>query len=106
MKNPRKTETARSLRKADVPAQTRLWRALRNRALDGFKFRRQHPITPYFADFACVECLLVVELDGESHLTAKVTDERRTSHLQSKGWQVIRFWNTEVYDDLEAVVEA
>ncbi len=95
-----------SMRKAPAPAEALLWQALRNRALGGFKFRRQHPIGPYVADFACVESLIVIELDGETHLPRKASDEERTKVLESQGWQVIRFWNTDIYDDLESVKEA
>ncbi len=99
-------QQARNLRKQDVPAETFLWKALRNRALGGFKFRRQHPISRYIADFACVECQLVVELDGISHLSAKAADDERTQFISGEGWQVIRFWNNEVFDDLDPVKEA
>ncbi|MBI3408290.1 MAG: endonuclease domain-containing protein [Planctomycetes bacterium] len=89
-----------------MPAEALLWRELRNRRLGGFKFRRQHPVGAYVADFACVECKLVVELDGESHLSRKPRDQVRTTSLESEGWQVLRFWNTEVYDDTEAVKQS
>ena len=99
-------QLARSLRQRLVPAERLLWRALRNRALGGFKFRRQHPVGKYVVDFACVECNIIVEVDGESHLTTKRKDAVRTSFLESEGWCVLRYWNTEVYDELEAVREA
>jgi very-short-patch-repair endonuclease len=97
---------ARAQRKAIIPAEKMLWRALRNRALGGFKFRRQHPIGAYVVDFACVECKLIVEIDGETHLDRRNEDNRRTRFLETEGWQVLRFWNTEVYDDFEPVKEA
>jgi very-short-patch-repair endonuclease len=102
----KKTERARSLRKDDVPAQRRLWSALRNRALGGYKFRRQHQVAQYFADFACVECMVIVESDGPSHLENRRTDQRRTKTLENFGWLVLRYWNTEIYDDIDAVKEA
>jgi len=102
----RRIRLAQSLRKKVVPAEALLWKALRNRALAGFKFRRQHPIGPYVVDFACVECKLVVELDGVSHLPRKNADQERTRFLEAAGWYVMRFWNTEVYEDLEPVKEA
>jgi very-short-patch-repair endonuclease len=89
-----------------VPAEALLWKALRNRALAGFKFRRQHPIGLYVVDFACVECQLGIELDGASHLGGKRIDKQRARFLAAQGWILIRFWNTEVYDDLEPVKEA
>ena len=94
------------MRKEPAPAEGLLWKALRNRALGGFKFRRQHPIGPYVADFACVECMIVVEVDGETHLPRTSADQERTQVLHSQGWSVIRFWNTDIYDELEAVKEA
>jgi very-short-patch-repair endonuclease len=103
---PKRISLARSLRKKAVPAEARLWKALRNRALAGFKFRRQHPVGPYVVDFACVECKLVVEVDGATHLTTRRRDGRRTAVLEAEGWLVMRFWNTEVYDDLDPVKEA
>ena len=82
-----------------------MWKILRNRALGGFKFRRQHPIGRYVVDFACVECKVVIELDGETHLTQKVKDTARSEFLETEGWQVLRFWNTSVYDDVDVVKE-
>jgi len=105
-KEPRRTGLARVLRKQVVPAETILWRALRNRALGGFKFRRQHPIGQYVVDFACVTSKVAVELDGETHLRRKISDLKRTTFLEAEGWQVLRFWNTEVYDELDSVKEA
>ena len=102
----RRIRLAQSLRKKVVPAEALLWKALRNRALAGFKFCRQHPIGPYVVDFVCVECKLVVELDGVSHLPRKNADQERTRFLEAAGWYVMRFWNTEVYEDLEPVKEA
>ncbi len=97
---------ARSLRKRAAPAETLLWKAIRNRALGGFKFRRQHPVGPYVLDFACQECKVAVELDGLSHLRTKENDKARTLFLEELGWRVIRFWNTEIYDDYDQVLEA
>jgi very-short-patch-repair endonuclease len=102
----KRVQLAQSLRKQTVPAEALLWKVLRNRGLGGYKFRRQHPIGPYVVDFACVSCGLVVELDGETHLPQKSGDVRRSEFLEAEGWRVLRFWNTEVYDELEAVKEA
>jgi len=102
----KKTRLAQSLRKRIVPAESLLWKALRNRALAGFKFRRQHPIGPYIVDFACVECHRVIEVDGQSHLAVKIVDKERSRFIADAGWHVIRFWNTEVYEDIEPVKEA
>src|SRR5262249_23611976 len=97
---------ARALRQRDVPAEAILWRTLRNRKLGGFKFPPQHPIAAYPVDFACVECKVVVEADGKSHLTREAEDEKRRLVIEGDGWLILRFWNTEIYDELEAVREA
>ena len=93
-------------RQQDVPAEKILWAVVRDRALGGFKFRRQHPLGRFVTDFACVERKVILELDGESHLERTQQDQLRTQWLESEGWLVIRFWNNEIYDDLEAVKEA
>ena len=103
---PKRVDHAKQMRQNAVPAETLLWKALRNRALGGFKFRRQHPIGTYVVDFACVECKVLVEADGESHLTRAAADQQRTRFLISEGWSVLRFWNTQIYDELDAVKEA
>ena len=97
---------ARSLRQRNVPAEALLWRALRNRALGGFKFRRQHPVGPYIVDFACMACKRAVELDGATHLAIRRADGERSRKIAAEGWHIIRFWNTDVYDDFEPVKEA
>ena len=103
-RNPGRVKLAREFRQADVPAEKRLWKELRA-AQATFKFRRQHPVGPYFADFACCECRVIVELDGERHVGRELKDESRTQFLQSAGWTVLRFWNTDVYDHLGVVLE-
>lgn len=104
--NRKPVNLARAFRKRLVPAEGMLWKVLRNRAVGGFKFRRQHPIGPYLADFACVECKVVVEVDGETHLRRQAQDETRTAYLVAEGWQVQRFCNPEIYEDLESVKES
>src|SRR6516165_9178153 len=101
----KRVRLARALRQRNVPAEALLWKALRNRALGGFKFRRQHPIGRYAVDFACIACKIVIELDGETHLSKPGADAKRTEYLQALGWHVLRFWNTVVYDELDAVKE-
>ena len=92
---------ARELRQSSPDAESALWSALRNRQLDGYKFRRQHPIGAYFADFACVEAMLVVELDGGQHFEPEgiEADVRRTHALNANGFHVLRF------DDRQALIE-
>lgn len=84
---------ARALRQSSTDAEHALWNALSNRRLDGHKFRRQYPIGPFFADFACVEVGLVVELDGSQHFEPEAVekDRQRTRVLNANGFQVLRF---------------
>jgi very-short-patch-repair endonuclease len=83
-----------------------LWHALRGRQLNGHRFRRQHPIGSYIADFACIEQQLVLELDGGQHQEQAQYDERRTAYLQVHGWQVLRFWNNDVINNFDGVLFA
>ncbi|MDZ7832457.1 MAG: endonuclease domain-containing protein [Desulfobacterales bacterium] len=96
---------ARNLRKNQTDAEKCLWRYLRNRGLKNHKFRRQHPVGPYIADFACVEKGLIVELDGGQHALQAEDDAGRTAYLQSRGFQVLRFWNNQVLTETAAVLE-
>lgn len=102
--NRRKTTRARSLRHVDNDAEAVLWYELRGRRLNGFKFVRQLPIGPYFADFACREALLVVEIDGHQHAESEY-DEKRNAFMNLNGWSVARFWNTDVLLERGAVLE-
>ena len=99
---------ARELRRASPDAERLLWQRLRNRQLDGFKFRRQHPNGCYFADFACVEARLVIELDGGQHLDADVvtSDARRTADLRAIGFHVLRFDNRQALSETDHVLRA
>jgi very-short-patch-repair endonuclease len=92
-----------SLTKAEV----RLWARLKGQACEGFKFRRQHPIGRFFADFACSEAKLVVEVDGDAHqgTQAQMYDNERTAFLESQGWAIIRFTNAAVLHETSRVVE-
>ncbi|PST22340.1 DUF559 domain-containing protein [Mesorhizobium plurifarium] len=102
--NERRTERARSLRQADNDAESILWSELRDRRLNGFKFVRQVPIGPYFADFACRDVRLVIEVDGSQHQIGG-GDERRDRYMVGNGWSVLRFWNTDIFNDRTAVLE-
>ncbi len=104
---PPRTRRARELRAASTDVEHKLWSVLRNRQLAGAKFRRQLPVDRYFADFACVEARLIVELDGSQHMEVQAAyDIERTRTLEAGGWFVMRFWNNDVIDNLEGVVEA
>jgi very-short-patch-repair endonuclease len=93
---------ARRLRREAAPAERRLWHHLRNRQLGGFKFRKQEAIGRCIADFACVECRLVIEADGGQH--GDDADRERTAYLNSLGWEVLRFWN-EILQNTNGVLE-
>ena len=85
-----------------------MWRVLRGRLLDGRKFVRQERIGPYYADFACREAKLVVEVDGATHSTPEEMrkDQARTAFMKREGYRVLRFTNEEVYDQIDRVGEA
>jgi very-short-patch-repair endonuclease len=106
--NPESLERSRILRKNDTEAERRLWEALRNRRLGGFKFVRQLSIEPYVADFACHDFKLIVEIDGATHGTdAEVNyDESRSAYLRGQGYRILRFWNDDVYAGLPDVCDA
>ena len=91
--------TARRLRRDMTYAERKLWALLRQRP-EGLKFRRQHPIGHYVADFACPEIGLIIELDGGQHNlpTHQLRDQNRTDWLEGHGWHVLRFWNTQVFE--------
>ncbi len=103
--NPRLKAHARDLRKNMTPAERILWIALRDRRFAGYKFRRQQVVGDYIIDFYCTNALLALEIDGETHLGKEESDERRTIWLQQQNIKVLRFWNTQVYDELESVLE-
>ena len=89
-------------------AEVILWSRLRRNAIDGRRFRRQHPIGPYIADFVCLPVRLVVEVDGATHSTDDEIrhDERRDAYLRRCRFRVLRFWNREVYENLDGVLDA
>ena len=99
---------ARALRKAETQAERILWEALRNRRLTIHKFTRQLAIGPYFADFACREQKLIVEVDGATHGDeAEIAhDERRSTYLREQGWHIHRCWNDDVFNNLDGVCES
>ncbi len=96
-------DRASELRKTPTEAERLLWKYLRRRQLDGHRFRRQHPIGPYVVDLYCFEARLAIELDGGQHSEQTERDAERTAFLESEGVRVLRFWNSEVLGDIEAV---
>jgi lysyl-tRNA synthetase class 2 len=95
---------ARQLRQTSTAAETHFWLHVRNRQVDGVKFRRQWPIEEFVADFCCVERHLIVEIDGGQHADSEA-DVARTSKLEALGYRVIRFWNNDVLSNIEGVIE-
>jgi very-short-patch-repair endonuclease len=104
MTRKRLTGVARALRKSSTDAEIHLWYHLRGRRLAGYKFRRQLPIGSHVADFACEQARLVVELDGGQHAGSE-TDPTRTAALEAAGYQILRFWNHDVLQSTDAVLE-
>ncbi|MBE9553117.1 MAG: endonuclease domain-containing protein [Proteobacteria bacterium] len=99
------TRKAKELRQNRTEAEKRLWERLRRKRIDGFSFRQQAPIGKYIIDFVCFEPNLVVELDGGQHAGQVEYDTRRTEWLESQGFRVLRFWNNEVFENIEGVEE-
>lgn len=97
------TRRARDLRRASTPYERQLWELLRRKQLEGFKFRRQHPIGHYYADFACPAAMIVVELDGQGHDEQLEYDAIRNAYMEAAGWKVLRFSNRDLMSDKEAV---
>ncbi len=98
-----KVNRARELRQQGSYAEKICWELLRAHRMDGIKFRRQHPIGPYFADFASVQHKLVIEIDGEHHADQVEADARRTVFMEERGWRVIRFGAGEVVANREGI---
>ena len=98
------TLRARNLRRTMTDAERALWSRLKGAQL-GVSFRRQHPIGLYIADFAAPSVGLIIEVDGGQHATnRKASDEARDSWLQEKGYRVMRFWNTEILENVDGVL--
>jgi len=100
----RSLANAGRLRGNMTEAEKRIWYLLRRHQFGGLNFRRQAPIDPYIVDFACLSIRLVIELDGGQHDANAKADAQRTAFLQSQGYRVLRFWNNEVFENLDAVL--
>ncbi|MBB5392742.1 MULTISPECIES: endonuclease domain-containing protein [unclassified Herbaspirillum] len=96
-------QAAKALRKTMTEAEQRLWHRLRGQQMD-VKFRRQHPFENYVFDFVCLERRLVIEVDGSQHVNNQ-HDEQRTQRLNQAGFTVLRFWNNEVLNETDVVVQ-
>ena len=104
MREGQKRDFARQLRRNMSDAEQKLWQYLRGRQLAGCRFRRQHPVGPYIADFACLERHLLIEVDGGQH-NGSQSDAHREAFLREKGFVVVRFWNNDVLEHLEGVCD-
>ena len=96
---------ARGLRNDTTDVERLLWRSLRNSQLEGVKFRRQQPIESYIVDFVSFEKRLVIELDGSQHAEQTEYDSQRDRCLRANGFTVLRFWNNDVLENIEGVLE-
>jgi very-short-patch-repair endonuclease len=96
---------ARQLRQNLTPAEQTLWQALKNRQLNGLRFRCQHPLGSFIVDFYCPQCRLIVEVDGSIHSQQVEYDLARTKHLNQFGYQVVRFSNQDVMTNLNSVLQ-
>ena len=104
MTKKRLTPVARNLRRRSTDAENRLWYHLRARRFEGTKFVRQFPIGPHVTDFACRDLHLAIELDGGQHSVE--ADAPRTAVIEAFGYRIIRFWNNDVLENAEGVLEA
>jgi very-short-patch-repair endonuclease len=95
----------KALRKRPTDAEQLLWMHLRMKQMEGLKFRRQHPIENYIVDFVCFENRIIIEVDGGQHAVESNKDGKRDSCLQQFGFKVLRFWNNEVLQNINGVLE-
>ena len=96
---------ARKLRRSSTDVERILWHRIRDKQIEDFRFRRQRPIGKYIVDFVCLDAMLIVEVDGGQHADAVLADAARTQFLESLGYRVLRFWNNEVLENMEGVLE-
>ncbi len=102
--SPKTFANAYNLRHNLTEAESRLWAVLRSHRVNNVHFRRQHAIGPYIVDFCAPQKKLVIELDGGQHLDQEEYDAERTAFLESKGYRVLRFWNSDVTHNLDGIV--
>jgi very-short-patch-repair endonuclease len=96
---------SRRLRQKMTPSETKLWAALRDRRFVNMKFRRQQAIGPFIADFCCWEKKIILELDGDSHAGKEAYDAHRVKWLEASGWKVFRFWDAEIFESIDGVMQ-
>ena len=102
---PRLQRYSQKLRAHSTDVERKLWRAIRDKQIEQIKFRRQVILKPYIADFLSHEPKLIIELDGGHHQEQEPADKARTDYLNSLGYQVLRFWNSEVVENFDGVLE-
>jgi very-short-patch-repair endonuclease len=107
LKQPKPVTLIRELRRNQSDAESILWARMRNSRFEGVKFRRQHPLGNYIVDFASLDAKLIIEVDGGQHNESGMIEEdkQRTKWLESKGFKVLRFWNSDVFENLDGVLE-
>ena len=105
MRNTVLQRRARALRNRATDAERYLWQYLRGRQLAGHRFRRQVPIAGFIADFACLEAKVIVELDGGQHVQNVGYDEQRDRLIEAQGFRILRFWDNQVFQETQAVLE-
>ena len=96
---------ARKLRRSSTDVEKKLWHRIRDKQIEDFRFRRQRPIGKFIVDFICLDARLIVELDGGQHAENTLGDSKRTEFLESLGYKVVRFWNNEVIENMEGVLD-
>jgi very-short-patch-repair endonuclease len=105
-RDARRQQHAKGLRTESTDTEQLLWSKLRRRQVLGHKFRRQQVLGHFIVDFACLEKKLVIELDGGQHAEQQPYDERRSRWLEQHGFRVLRFWDHQVFQELDAILQA
>ncbi|MBT3479099.1 MAG: DUF559 domain-containing protein [Candidatus Marinimicrobia bacterium] len=105
--NTKMTKTRQALRKGMPKAEIIFWSYLKGRQVLDLKFRRQYSVDTHVVDFYCAEKRLAIELDGESHLSEKQQkkDQEKQNRLEENGIKLIRYWNTDIYENIDGVIE-
>jgi very-short-patch-repair endonuclease len=105
IEDKRQIHLAKGLRRRQTDAEILLWDKLRNKQLNGVKFRRQHCVGKYIVDFVCLKKKLIIEIDGGHHNEPDVKreDDRRTKWLEAEGYKIVRFWDNDVLQNIEGV---
>jgi very-short-patch-repair endonuclease len=98
-------QRARELRRNPTDTERKLWHHIHDKQIENFRFRRQRPIGKYIVDFICLEANLVIELDGGQHVEQQQYDAERTKYLTAQGLHVLRYWNNDVMQNIEGVLE-